>query len=181
MGQWLGTYLLAAGPDALYVVDQHAAHERVFYENTELPAPAQFLLLPLVVEVGARDRERLSRLGAEVSEAGFTVETWAEGAVVLRAVPTWAVGREEESLRRLLDRLEDSAGSGLGANAEERLRRATAACQAAVKASSPLSPEEGSSLLRQLASCQQPWTCPHGRPTLLKLERVALERYFRRR
>jgi len=101
--------------------------------------------------------------------------------VVLRAVPTWAVGREEESLRRLLDRLEDSAGSGLGANAEERLRRATAACQAAVKASSPLSPEEGSSLLRQLASCQQPWTCPHGRPTLLKLERVALERYFRRR
>jgi len=177
IGQAMGTYLLVEGPEGLYVVDQHAAHERVFYEAMEFPQRSQLLLIPLVIETSSREREVLRAFRDEVSRAGFEVEPWEGDAAVVRAVPEWATGHEEACLRELLEELDEPVRG----EAREHLRRATAACRAAVKAAMPLDQAEAQALVDQLARCENPWVCPHGRPTVLKVTRADLERHFGRR
>lgn len=177
IGQAMGTYLLAEGPDGLYVVDQHAAHERVYYETMEFPERSQLLLVPLVIRTGPREREVLRAFAEEVRRVGFEAEIWEGDAVILRAVPPWAAGHEEACLRALLERLEEPVRGDAGAH----VRRAAAACRAAVKGSLPLGEAEARALLDLLSRCENPWVCPHGRPTVLKVTRADLERHFRRR
>lgn len=177
IGQAMGTYLLAEGPDGLYVVDQHAAHERVYYETMEFPQQSQLLLVPLVIHTGPREREVLAAFAEEVRRAGFEVESWEGDAVALRAVPPWAAGHEEASLRGLLEELEEPLREEVAVH----VRRAAAACRAAVRGSVPLGETEAQALLDQLSRCENPWVCPHGRPTVLKVTRADLERHFGRR
>lgn len=177
IGQAMGTYVLAEGPEGVYVVDQHAAHERVFYETMEFPQRSQLLLVPLVVRTDLREREVLRAFREEIGRAGFEVEEWEGDAVALRAIPAWAAGHEERALRDLLEAL-DEPGQG---EVQEHLRRATAACRAAVKAAMTLHQAEAEALLAQLGRCENPWVCPHGRPTVLKVTRAELEHHFGRR
>jgi DNA mismatch repair protein MutL len=177
IGQAMGTYLLAEGPEGLYVVDQHAAHERVYYETMDFPHESQLLLVPLVIRIGGREREVLGAFAEEVRRAGFEVESWEGDAVALRAVPPWAAGQEEACLRGLLEELEEPVRGEVGVH----VRRAAAACRAAVRASFPLGEAEAQALLDQLSRCENPWVCPHGRPTVLKVTRADLERHFGRR
>ncbi|MGO0123347.1 DNA mismatch repair endonuclease MutL [Desulfothermobacter acidiphilus] len=158
-------YLLAQGPDGLYVVDQHAAHERVLFEKYARAAegqgvPGQMLLEPVLVPLKGREAEELADC---VRRFGFELEPFGRDAVLLRAIPA----EMELAAARLL--LEDliAAWDKLLPPHRERELLALMACHGAVRAGDRLSPPVAQELLDQLLSCQEPTVCPHGRPTFI--------------
>jgi DNA mismatch repair protein MutL len=171
IGQLAAAYILAEGPDGLYIVDQHAAHERVFFERFERAVARQLLLQPAAVELGDPPV-------AELAAAGFTLEPFGPGTWLLRAVPADLSGREPLALLR--DFVAHLAEEPVAEPPQRRAARALAACKAAVKAGDPLTAGEMAALLEDLASCRQAYTCPHGRPTVLRLTYPELERRFGR-
>lgn len=182
LGQVAATYIVAEGEDGLVLIDQHAAHERVLYERVlaarAAGAPAsQPLLTPAVVELGPMQAALAAELADELAAVGWSIEPADGRAVILRAVPAALARREpERALREHLDRLE----------AEERLTgpdrvAASLACRAAVMAGDRLEETQQRALLRALEATATPQTCPHGRPTMLRFSREALERSFSRR
>jgi DNA mismatch repair protein MutL len=183
IGQAHDTYILAEGPSGVYLIDQHAAHERVLFEEVRerLGRPGeggQRLLAPEPVQLLPQHERVLRDHGALLSEAGFEVEPFGPHMVVVRAVPrVLPAGSGAEALMRLLDSLADGAGTGVW---RERVL-ATLACHAAVRAGRRMTPLESQELLRRLEAAEQPHTCPHGRPTMIYLSVSALERDFSRR
>ena len=181
LGQFDRLYLVAEGPDGLYLVDQHAAHERVLYERVlaarERGRPErQPLLDPTLVTLAPRQAVLASELSSDLEALGFELSGMDGGAVLLRAVPSALAQRDPE--RALVDYLD-------ALDAEERLTgpdraAATLACRGAVMAGDRLAPEEQRALLRDLEAAGQPQSCPHGRPTVVHLTREALDRSFRR-
>ncbi|MSQ30637.1 MAG: DNA mismatch repair endonuclease MutL [Dehalococcoidia bacterium] len=182
LGQIDRTYLVAESADGLYLVDQHAAHERVLYEQALAARAAgrpasQPLLAALAVPLSASQAALAAAEAEALAAIGWEVAPTDGAAVLLRAVPAALAGRDAAAaLRDYLDRLD----------AEERLTgpdraAATLACRAAVMAGDPLDGEQQRALLRALEACATPHTCPHGRPTMLHLSRAALERSFGRR
>ncbi|MDD5127570.1 MAG: DNA mismatch repair endonuclease MutL [Dehalococcoidales bacterium] len=178
LGQVQKSYIVAEGPDGIYVIDQHAAHERIIFDQlreqrSRQQVEVQGLLEPATFEVSPRQLEALrARLG-ELVEFGFTLEAFGERTYLVRAVP--AVLQEHDwptMLRELLD--------GGSANSGEEAIIATIACHAAVRAGKALSDEEMRALVRQLEKTANPHTCPHGRPTLIYLGNAQLEREFGR-
>ena len=181
LGQVGGTYIVAEGPDGIYLIDQHAAHERVLYERVraqvEQGSPAmQGLVEPLVVELSP-ERSALLEAGREGLEAlGFQVEPFGGSAYMLRAVPSLLAGRDYVTvLDDLLDRLAEETGDDW----RERVVKAIA-CRGAVKAGQALAGEEMLELVRQLGMASSPQTCPHGRPTMVHLSASQLQRHFGR-
>ena len=181
LGQFDRLYLVAEGPDGLYLVDQHAAHERVLYERVlaarERGRPERQALLEPVAVALAPERAELAReLSSDLEALGFELSGLDGGAVLLRSVPA-ALGSRDPG-RALSDYLD-------ALDAEERLTGpdralATLACRAAVMAGDRLAPEEQRALLQDLEAAEQPQSCPHGRPTVVHLAREALDRSFRR-
>ena len=182
LGQVDLTYIVAEAPDGMYLVDQHAAHERVLYEQAlatrTAGEPASQPLLAAVVAPLSAPQAALAAAEADALAAiGWGIEPTDGAALLLRAVPAALAGRDAvAALRDYLDRLD----------AEERLTgpdraAATLACRAAVMAGDRLDGEQQRGLLRALEACATPHTCPHGRPTMLHLSRAALERSFGRR
>ncbi|MEX0786179.1 MAG: DNA mismatch repair endonuclease MutL, partial [Dehalococcoidia bacterium] len=184
VGQVGGTYVIAEGPDGMYLVDQHAAHERVLYERflvqqREHVREAQPLLQPAPIELTASQRALLEAFGQELDATGLGVEPFGDGAVLVREVPPSMAGRDvSRSVAELLDLLAREDGPK-----EEPAHRVAAslACHASVRAGQAMSEEEQRELLRLLESTEHPRTCPHGRPTMIHLSADALARQFRRR
>ncbi len=182
LGQVGMVYIAAEGPDGLYLVDQHAAHERVLYERflsgTGGPVDAQGLLEPVAVELAPRHRALLVEMTSELAEQGFTLEPFGEAAFLVRTVP--AVLKDKDVASNLVEFLDALAREE--AVADRRRRVATSlACHAAVRAGQPLTQDEMRELLRQLETASNPRHCPHGRPTMIHLSADALAREFRRR
>ncbi len=177
LGQVADAYVVAEGPDGLYLLDQHAAHERVFFERLAAPRPVatQPLVAPLPVSLGPERYRRWEEAAQEIAAAGFTVEPFGDGAVLLRAAPAALPGDPAAMLVGVLDRLD-----GHGAGPAE-VRRAMAACKAAIKAGQRLAAADIAALLDDLGRCEEPFTCPHGRPTVVRLGVDELGRLFRRR
>jgi DNA mismatch repair protein MutL len=176
LGQFGDAYLVALGPDGVYLIDQHAAHERVFFEALQRPGgPRQPLLEPVLVRLSADERRRWEELGPELARLGLEAEPFGAGALLIRSVPA---GLDSDPAAALADVL---ARPEAGADALTSARRALAACKAAIKAGTPLAHEDQTALLAELARCREPFTCPHGRPTVLRWTRSELERYFGRR
>ncbi len=176
LGQVARSYLVAAGPAGLYVVDQHAAHERVFFEALErADHAAQLLLQPAVVHLSGQERTRWRELHAALEGAGLQSEEFGGGDVLIRAVPAGLEGDPAAALVWILGRWE------AGPDELTAARRALAACKAAIKAGMALPPGEQQALLQALAACRDPFTCPHGRPTVLEMGLAQLERHFGRR
>jgi DNA mismatch repair protein MutL len=182
MGQLSNTYILAEGPDGLYMIDQHAAHERILFEKVlaqraQKNVDIQGLLEPMTIDLSPRQEEILRNRQELLGEFGLTLEHFGGRSYLLRAVPAVMKGGDLfEAVRSLLDSL---AGS------EERLRREeriafTIACHGAVRAGDPLTMDEMRALVRQLEETQQPGTCPHGRPTMIHLSARQLEKEFGR-
>jgi DNA mismatch repair protein MutL len=185
VGQVGAAYLVAEGPDGLYLVDQHAAHERVLYEKLLAakaagPLEAQALLEPAQVELAPWQASLLEEQISLLLGLGFEVEPFGGGTFRLRSVPLMLVGVDPEAaLRAVVDEFEEDE-TPLEAEAERRL--AARVCKrAAVKSGQVLSLAEQESLLRELEACQSPRTCPHGRPTMIHLSVEDLERQFGRR
>jgi len=181
---WLPpTYILAGGGDGLYIIDQHAAHERVLYEKnlaraaSAAPA-AQILALPLPLELDRRQHAVLERNLALVDGLGFAVEPFG-GSFLLRAAPAWA--GDEPGDRLLADVLDILLEKGCIERRDLLERLVTGwSCKEAVKAGQRLDHAVMADLLRQLAATRAPYTCPHGRPTLVHIgERELLTRFKR--
>src|SRR5690606_14641788 len=181
LGQVESTYIVAEAPDGLYLVDQHAAHERVLYERAlarrQAGTPASQPLLDAVVAHLSAAQAVLAGAEAEgLRSVGWEIEEMDGPSVIVRAVPADLRRRDPaRALGEYLDRL----------GAEERLTgpdraAATLACRAAVMAGDRLESEQQRALLLALEACETPHTCPHGRPTMLHLSRSALDRSFGR-
>jgi DNA mismatch repair protein MutL len=185
VGQIENTYVIAEGPDGLYLVDQHAAHERVLYERflargENGARELQPLLQPATLELTPRQRALLDAFAGELAAAGLEVEPFGEGAHIVRAVPPALAGRDAaRAVGELLDLLERE-DLVVGQDGAHRVA-ASLACHASVRAGQTMTEEEQRELLRLLEAADQPRTCPHGRPTMIHISVQALERQFGRR
>lgn len=177
------TYIVAASETGLMVIDQHAAHERVLYERilgNSGEVASQKLLIPVTIEVSKSAMLVAERLEKQLAEAGFEIEPFGQNSLIVNSVP--ADIRQEnisELVISLLDSLiEDDAASR---NSTDLEKVAMAACKSAVKANDKLTESEALSLLRQMAKCELPFSCPHGRPTVINISTSELEKRFGRR
>jgi DNA mismatch repair protein MutL len=186
VGQVGTTYVVAEGPDGMYLVDQHAAHERALYERFLLRAAegqpeAQLLLEPLTIELSASHQALLLEHGDAFARIGFDVEPFGDAAFVVRAVPAAISDDVARRITELLDRMQRDDASYDGPDDMWHRAAASLACHASVRAGMSMSAEEQRELLRGLAGCAAPRTCPHGRPTVVHLAADAIAREFRRR
>ncbi len=183
LGQVAATYIIAEGRQGLYLIDQHAAHERVMYEKmlTQLAAGAvdrQPLLDPLVVDLSADELAVFERSAEELRQIGFEIASFGDGAVVVRAVPALITGVDiAERLRLMLDEL---AEGGVGDSWLDSVAISTA-CHTSIRAGQPLSLPEMRELVAQLERTAHPRACGHGRPTMLHMTQGELARQFSRR
>jgi DNA mismatch repair protein MutL len=185
VGQIGAAYLVAEGPDGLYLIDQHAAHERVLFEKLiaqhgQQGIPSQSLLTPAVVELPPAGARLLSGQLAVLQHFGFEVEPFGMGAFRVSAMPVLFAGSDPAAALRAL--VEDFEEDESPLQAEVELCIAGRVCKRlAVKAGQVLTPEEQRALLNDLEACASPRTCPHGRPTMIHLSVDMLERQFGRR
>ena len=184
VGQVGATYLVAEGPDGLYLIDQHAAHERVLFEKWmqqhEKTVPSQALLSPVLVELSPQSAQVITDQLSNLVHLGFQVEPFGPGAFQVRALPAILSHMDPAAALRVI--VEDFEEDETPLQAEVEARLAARICKrAAVKGGQTLSPEEQRALLSDLEGCQSPRTCPHGRPTMIHLSVDLLERQFGRR
>jgi DNA mismatch repair protein MutL len=186
LGQLHRTYLLAQGEAGLIVIDQHAAHERVLYETMLAArrrglATSQALIQPEPLTLGAGEFAILERHADALRELGFDLEPFGERTALIRSAPQIAAsGSAEQLLRDLLAQAAEDVRLGAADSLLERLT-ITTACRSAVRAGDPLSAEQMVHLLRDLAATDDPFTCFHGRPTMVTLPLEQVERWFLRR
>ncbi len=184
IGQVAATYLIAEGPDGLYLIDQHAAHERVLFDQLmaqyhAAAVPTQALVQPVAVEFSAEKALTLSQQLPGLRKLGFEVEDFGPNAFLVRSVPAvFAAGDPKAILQALVEDFEEDE-EPLGAEIEAKI--AGRVCKRlAVKAGKVLSESEQKALLLNLEASQSPRTCPHGRPTMIHLSAALLERQFGR-
>jgi DNA mismatch repair protein MutL len=185
IGQIGATYLVAEGPDGLYLIDQHAAHERVLFEKLMVQhdmkqIPSQTLLAPVVVNLPPQATKLLTPQLPPLARFGFEVEEFGANAFQVRAMPALFAGSDPAAaLRAVVEDFEEDEAP-LQNEVEKKL--AARVCKRlAVKGGQTLSPDEQRALLTDLENCDSPRTCPHGRPTMIHLSVEMLERQFGRR
>jgi len=184
IGQVGAAYLVAEGPDGLYLIDQHAAHERVLFERYQRQKPAviasQQLLEPRTVQLPPNAASLLEKQLGLLNLLGFGIEEFGPNTFRLRALPAIFSGSDPAAaVKAVVEDFEEDESS-LQHEVEDRII-ARICKRVAVKAGQILSNEEQAALLRELESCQSPRTCPHGRPTMIHLSVDLLERQFGRR
>lgn len=183
LGQIHSTYIIAEGPDGIYLIDQHAAHEKVLFERVvaesmQSPPKIQSLLEPVTVELNPHQKELIDRQGDLIYRLGLHLERFGPSTFLIRGVPpTMPDGDPAKSLVEVLQLMMD----GGGFNSWEERAAYSIACHGAIRAGKTLSQNEMSELLRQLEDCDRPHTCPHGRPTMIHMNFEYLEREFGRR
>ena len=185
IGQIGSTYIVAEGPDGLYLIDQHAAHERVLFEklmaqHDKKSIPSQALLTPEVVTLPPQSAKALTAQLPFLNHFGFEVEEFGTNTFQVRAMPVlFAGGDPSFALRALVEDFEEDEAP-LQAEVEAKL--AARVCKRlAVKGGQTLTSEEQRALLNDLEACASPRTCPHGRPTMIHLSVDSLERQFGRK
>ncbi len=185
LGQFRDTFIIAMDDEAIAIIDQHVAHERVLFERTmerltRGRLDSQRLLEPLLVDLPPEARQSLVTRADALDRLGFEVEEFGGDAVRVCAVPA-LLGREEaETAIRAL--AQDLEGLDRGAAVEDALKRiaATVACHAAVKANYPLTREKMVHILDELRATAYSTICPHGRPVMLRITRREIEKNFQR-
>ena len=184
VGQVAQAYVIAEGPDGLYLVDQHAAHERVLYEQLQAARTAadvavQQLLRPVTLELSPGQAAVVEAESDILSEIGFEIESFGGSSYRVRAVPEML--KDADPATALADILAELAEGAvpLSRQANERLM-VTVCKRAAIKAGQTLSASEMQALIHDLEQCHAPRTCPHGRPTMLHLSAAQLAREFGR-
>ncbi|HLW02775.1 MAG TPA: DNA mismatch repair endonuclease MutL [Ktedonobacterales bacterium] len=190
LGQLAQSYIITEGPDGMYLIDQHAAHERVLLEEMVASlkaqqATAQLLLSPLPLDCAPREREAIEDRLETLRAIGFDLEPFGPATLLVRALPGPLARQARanvDDLRELLLELAGYRESG-GGHSEtwEEHALANVACKAAIKAGHSLSPEEMRALIGQLEQVDARYSCCHGRPTMVHLSLAALDRQFDRR
>lgn len=182
-GQSNRTFIIAEGPDGIYMIDQHAAHERILFDRFDESiaagdVPVQPLLEPASVQLSPGQMQALDDNGSLLTSMGLLLEPFGSDSVLVRGVPAMSAGTPPaELVMEVLTELETLP------RAESPRERALAAmaCKSAVKAGMPLDLQEMRELVMQLERTPRPATCPHGRPTMIHVSHMQLEREFGRR
>ncbi len=183
IGQLGNTYVIAEGPDGMYLIDQHAAHERVLYERfcrqrLERAPEVQVLLEPLALDLSPPHRALIADHEELLRQHGFELDQFGEGSYLVRAVPASLAGHGDprQGILSFLDlMLEEGEG-----DRQDRVAMSLA-CHGAIRAGKTLSQEEMRELVRQMEGSEAPNTCPHGRPTMIHMSAEMLAREFGRR
>ena len=184
IGQIFDTYWLVQFEDRFFIIDQHAAHEKVYYERfvkrfREQTIESQYLSPPLIVSLNLQEEAALEANRKYFEDFGFFIEPFGGKEYCINAVPTNLYGLEEEELfLEMLDHLTtDKDKDPLGIFAS---RLATMACKAAVKGNHQMSSQEADKLIDELLTLENPYHCPHGRPTIISMTKTELEKKFKR-
>jgi DNA mismatch repair protein MutL len=187
LGQVAQMYIIAEGPEGLYLLDQHAAHERVLYEQmsaqrVSAQVASQTLLEPLTLDLPPDLATVLDVHRGLLAELGFEVEPFGGQTFLLRTVPAVLIGGGTDVRQVMVDVLQETLAGRRPMEREKQDHLIASVCkQAAIKAGQILSPEEMRELVSQLEATAMPRTCPHGRPTMIHLSRAQLEHEFGRR
>jgi DNA mismatch repair protein MutL len=183
-GQMHGTYLFAQNEKGLYILDQHAAQERVKYEYyreklAQVGDDLQDLLIPIILDYPLNDRIVIKEKENLLQQVGIFLENYGENSFLLRQHPAWLPkGYEEASIREMIDIL---LLKGLVDTKEFREKVAIMmSCKHSIKANHSLSDVEARALITDLAKCQNPFNCPHGRPVLIHFNTMDMEKMFKR-
>ena len=180
------TYIILEMDKEMYILDQHAAHERIMYEKvkknyySESQKDSQMLLLPDVITLTHKEMDIAKENIKMFEQAGFSLEEFGENTIKLTGVPTVCIDLDTKELfLETLDEINTVARTAKQEKEEKFI--ATVACKAAVKANMALTKEEVDSLMGQLLELPNPFTCPHGRPTVIKMSKYDIERKFARK
>ena len=184
IGQVFDTYWLVQMEDKLYIIDQHAAHEKVLYERIvaqirRREVTSQLMSPPLIISLNLQEQEKLKRYLDVFASLGFEIEAFGGNEYSIRSVPQNLYGlTRREMFTEILDHLDDNPSDTTLEVLSDRL--ATMACKAAVKGNTSLSAQEARALIDELLELENPYTCPHGRPTIISMSRYELEKKFKR-
>jgi len=184
IGQLFDTYWLVEFNEQLYIIDQHAAHEKVLYEQTmESLKTRQYTCQqvnpPIILTLGSREELMLKKYLGVFTDIGFEIEHFGGREYAIRGVPDnlFSIAKKE-LLMEMLDGLSDDIQAGRAQLIYEKA--ASMSCKAAVKGNHHLSAAEADSLIDRLLELENPYTCPHGRPTIISMSKYELEKKFKR-
>lgn len=182
-GYVFDTYIIMQGRDELYIFDQHAAHERIFYErfmrgysnSSHSPQPVlTSFTLSVSPDVYSMERSWLE----DLRDMGYDIEDFGERTFIVRGIPPYMSAGEAEAFAMAYS---EAAGESGGTNNVVRDKLIMRSCKSAVKANDRLSEYEINGLMSELAKCDNPFSCPHGRPTFIRVSSYDIERSFRRK
>lgn len=185
IGQVFDTYWLVQYKENLYIIDQHAAHERVLYERTlrEMKTrefTSQYLSPPIVLSLSMQEAELLEENMDRFRRIGFEIEPFGREEYAVRAVPDNLFGiAKKELLMEMIDALSDGLSTSMTPELIDE-KVASMSCKAAVKGKSRLSAQEADALIGELLTLENPYHCPHGRPTIIAMTKRELEKKFKR-
>ena len=184
IGQLFDTYWLVEYHDNLYIIDQHAAHEKILYERTmaslqKREYTSQMIDPPIILSLNSSEQLKLEQYMEHFTSIGFEIEPFGGKEYAVRAVPAnlFSVAKRE-LLMEMIDDLAEGNGSGTPDLINERV--ATMSCKAAVKGNHTLSFAEADKLIDELLELKNPYACPHGRPTIISMSKYELEKKFKR-
>ncbi len=179
LGQFMRSYIIAEGPDGLYLIDQHAAHERILFERvmaekSRQAVEVQGLLEPATLEVSPQQEELLKDCRGRLAEFGFDIEPFGSRTYLVRTVPAPLHNRDWKAT--VIELLESATAQG---DWTEKIAMSIA-CHSAIRAGQSLTGDEMREMVRQLERTSLPRSCPHGRPTMLQLSAERLRKEFGR-
>ena len=186
IGALFSTYIVIEMKDEIYIIDQHAAHERIMYEKvkknfySDEEKDSQIMLLPDIINLSHKEKDIVRENTELFKKAGFIFEEFGENTIRLIGVPSLCMELDTKELfLQLLDEIDTVAITATQEKEEKFI--STVACKAAVKANMKLTKEEVDNLMKQLLVLRNPFTCPHGRPTAIKMSKYEIERKFSRK
>lgn len=180
-----GTYIIAENEDGIYLLDQHAAYERINYERymkrlREKDVAKVTMLIPITIELSASEYTELMQKKDILTSLNIDIEEFGINTIVVKSHPTWLKeGYEEESIRKIIDLVLMLDAKFDRVKFEEKIA-ITLACKMSIKANMHISFEEMEYILDELVKCDNPYNCPHGRPTIIKFTIYELEKMFKR-
>jgi DNA mismatch repair protein MutL len=185
IGQVHGTYIVCESDAGLVLIDHHAAHERVVFEQLQRragdrPAAAQKLVVPETLELNFREADILAQMIPDLKTFGLEIELFGKNSFVIKAVPGLLAGHDLKPM--IVEIVEKAAETGYSPGLQEALDqcRRVMACHGSLRARQALNPEQIRQLLTQLDACERPSHCPHGRPTWIRWDLATLQKSFKR-
>ena len=184
-GLVMGTYIVAQNNEAMYLIDQHAAQERINYERilkalNEEELHTIDMLIPITIELSPSDYLVFRENKYIMDELGFKIDEFGINTIVIKGHPTWLVtGYEEENIRRIIEYIITLPKEFDKVRFRDHISK-TCACKMSVKGNTSITMDQASSLLNDLVKCDNPYNCPHGRPTIITFTKYELERLFKR-
>ncbi len=184
IGQVFDTYWIVQYEDKMFIIDQHAAHEKVNYERMVKRMyagehPTQMLMPPVIVSLTSSEEQVLTENMSSFEKIGFEIEPFGGSEYALRGVPTDLFGHSEKELfLAILDEISENPGAGPFKTIDEKI--AGMACKASVKGGDRIGYEQAEKLIDELLTLDNPYNCPHGRPTIIQMTKTEMEKKFKR-